>query len=471
MSQIVNGKLQTPQGAPSSLTFNLPSSMVNCSKYEQRVMPYGTGVFTVDGQTPKFVIPRVDRAFMNTETAYITGEVTLAGSFATADGTHLNYVLGTYYSMFSRWSVTANGNTIDSIEKPSELVNMLLNMTLNPAEKKGLSNSLGYYNDVVTQGEGDATFNICQPINTGNSSAVLLTGGGKTFTFALPLIGVLNASKMLPLFISDHTIELTINRITNWLTGMSDNAVAAVPGIAFTMSKMELVYDQLLFTPESFASIMAPYPEKLYIKSSSYDFGAGQSFPVSTSAIDIPVSIKRSSLKTAFIYFVQDNAIDKTYGGVNPNLTDICFITNGQNIPQRPLNCQNPSEIYNQVQKSFGSLYSNSHSGSCGKMEFCRRTTGNTKYYDALTTATVGNIRVAANKFYIAIDCETVNYDSQSLYSGIPMGVNSNFRINIGDTYQYTSPAVMVNCTPYYWMHYDSIIEYDLLNGIVSVIA
>jgi hypothetical protein len=105
-----------------------------------------------------------------------------------------------------------------------------------------------------------------------------------------------------------------------------------------------------------------------------------------------------------------------------------------------------------------------------GKMEFCRRTTGSNNYYPALvnvgnTDLELGQILVGGNKFYMAIDTELVNYDSDSLYSGIPMGVNSNFRINIGDV------TTTKQCIPYYWMCYDAVMEFDLLNGIVNIIA
>jgi hypothetical protein len=242
--------------------------------------------------------------------------------------------------------------------------------------------------------------------------------------------------------------------------------------ITFSMTNLELVYDQLTLTPESYAVAMSAYPEKIYIKSQSYDFGTGQTFTCAgAGALDIPVNIKRSSLKQLLFYFTQSDLVDKTFGGINPNLIDLIFITNSCQYPQRPIRVdRNNSEAYTQVQKAFGSLYSNNHSGSCGKSEFCRRNTRNTIYSAALvqgdfTSPYLSYITISSNKFYLAIDTELVNYDSDSLYSGVPMGVNSNFRVNLA------GGGTTATVTPYFWMCYDAIIEMDLINGITSVIA
>ncbi len=97
---VMNGRLQTPQGAPRSLTFDLPASMLNSAKIENRIQPYGQAVYSQAGQVIKFVIPRTDRAFANSQTMYyITGNVELGGTFGGTAGTDLCYVLGTYYSI------------------------------------------------------------------------------------------------------------------------------------------------------------------------------------------------------------------------------------------------------------------------------------------------------------------------------------------------------------------------------------
>jgi hypothetical protein len=471
-----NSRLETPTGAPSSLTFDLPSSMINSTKTEIRIQPYGQSTYNQSGQVIKFVIPRTDRAFMNTQTMYITGNYDLTGALSgTAAGTDFYYILGTYYSMFSRQTVTSNGKTLETIEKPGELVNMILNQTLNPAERKAMANTFGFYND-VSGGEGDATYNICQIMNTGNAGILTLGNNGKSFSFSLPIIGLLNCGKMIPLINGDFQIELTLNDLKNYIA--TNTVLGAVPLVAgtigFQITNLELVVDQVTLTPESFAVVLAAYPGKLHIKSQSYDFASGASFQISPGAIDIPINIKRTSLKQILYYFTQSDLVDKGFGAINCNLIDCVFLTNGYQYPIRPIKINNnPSEVMSQNLKSYGSMYSNNHSGSCGKLEFCRRTTGSNNYYVALTVPAVGTaadtdyakILLASNKFYMSIDMEIVNYDSSSLYSGVAMGTNSNFRINIGDA------ATTKQATPYAWFCYDAIIEFDLINNINNVIA
>jgi len=300
---------------------------------------------------------------------------------------------------------------------------MILNQTLNSAEKRSMSNNFGFYTDIQTSGDMDSTFNICQPINTGAASTAVFMNNGKSFTFALPLVGLLNTAKQFPMINGDITVELTLNAISNWLVGNSALAIANISGLTASLSNMELVVDQLILTPESYTTIMSAYPEKLHIKSQSYDFGTGQTFTgAQTGALDIPINVKRSSLKQVLFYFTQSNLIDKTYGGVNPNGTDIVFCTNGVQYPQRPMRLTNPSECFNQVQKAYGSLYSNSHGGSMGKAEFCRRSTPNGNYLTALTSVVPGDITVSSNKFYLAIDTEVVNYDAEKLIFGYSYG-------------------------------------------------
>src|SRR5690606_21057257 len=120
-----------------------------------------------------------------------------------------------------------------------------------------------------------------------------------------------------------------------------------------SLTNMELVVDQLNLSPESYAMVMSQYPEKLYIKSQSYDFGSNPISSGTLGSVDLPVNVKRSSLKEVITYFNDASSIDKTYGGSNPNGTDLVFITNGTQYPQRPLRLTNPSECYNQVQKSL----------------------------------------------------------------------------------------------------------------------
>ena len=202
----------TPVGVPKELVFDLPSSMLDSRKIEQRIQPYSQSTYNSAGQVAKFTIPQTDRTLISGQTMYLTGQVDLA-SLGTA-GTDLYAVLGSYYSLFSRQVVNANGTVLETIERPAELVNLLMNMTMNSAEKVGQTTALGSFTQKV---DGDytldATTNICGPvINIVNGTTNVLCGNNnnKTFTFAIPIIGIFDANKYIPMWNSNIDLELTV---------------------------------------------------------------------------------------------------------------------------------------------------------------------------------------------------------------------------------------------------------------------
>jgi hypothetical protein len=124
----------TPVGVPAELVFDLPSSMLDSRKIEQRIQPYSQSTFNQAGQVAKFTIPQTDRMLLNGQTMYLTGQLDLSGLSAAA-ATNIYDLLGTYYSLFSRQVVNANGTVLETIERPGELVNMLVNMTMDGGQR------------------------------------------------------------------------------------------------------------------------------------------------------------------------------------------------------------------------------------------------------------------------------------------------------------------------------------------------
>lgn len=444
----------TPVGVPAELVFNLPASMLDSRKIEQRIQPYSQSTYNTAGQVAKFTIPQTDRTLLNGQTMYLTGQLDLAGLGDVDTNTYA--LLGTFYSMFSRQVVNANGTVLETIERPGELVNMLINMTMNAAEKIAQTNSMGTFTQKVADDSTlDSTTNIGGPLF--NSTNSLGTSRGNTISFAIPIIGIFDANKYIPMWNTNIDLELTINALANWLTII---AGAYQNTAAFTLSNLELVFDSIELSPESFNMVMANYPQKVVIKTASYLAGNSVSFS-GTGAQDIPINARLSSMKQLFFYFNQSDCADQTFGGVNPNGQDVVFITNGKYYPQRPIKLTNPSEVYMQIQKSFGSIKSYSHSGSIGKYELCRRQTGNAMY--AATITGKGNLQTLGNKFYLSIDTEIINTNKDSLYNGIQTGVNSNIRLNIADNL-----ATSIIC--YYWCCYDVLLEMDFVSGITRAI-
>lgn len=440
----------TPIGVPSELVFDLPSSMLDSRKIEQRIQPYSQSRYSSAGQVAKFTIPQTDRTLASGQTMYLTGNLEFGGTLGVA-GTDTYAILGSFYSMFSRQSVNANGTVLETIERPGELVNCLINMTMNSSEKLAQSNSFGCSHPNI---ESDATSNISFYINDATAAA----NNARTVTFAIPIIGVLDTVKYIPMWNSNIELELTVAELSRWLTPIL--GTGNVANITFELSNLELVFDSIELSPESFSMVMANYPQKVVLKSQSYLYGASTSFRNSGS-MDIPVNARLASMKQLITYFNAANCADKTFGGINPNGRDLVFITNGKYHPQRPIKLTNPSEVYMQNQKSFGSIKSYSHSGSIGRAELCRRNVANNWYLETVTSK--NDLDNFGNKFYLSIDTEIINTNKSSLYNGVATGVNSTIRVNIDE-------PLTSDTTCHYWCCYDVLMEMDFLTGITRAI-
>ena len=75
------------------------------------------------------------------------------------------------------------------------------------------------------------------------------------------------------------------------------------------------------------------------------------------------------------------NALDKNYGGVCPNLSNWQLIIGSTSYPQQAVKADRPSECLMQNQKSYGSIYSTSHTGSSLKRTFSKASTAGGEYY------------------------------------------------------------------------------------------
>ena len=67
----------SPIGVPQELIFELPSSMLDSRKIEERIQPYSSSSYNTAGQVAKFTIPQTDRKLLNGQTMYLTGKFTL----------------------------------------------------------------------------------------------------------------------------------------------------------------------------------------------------------------------------------------------------------------------------------------------------------------------------------------------------------------------------------------------------------
>lgn len=447
----MSGQINTPIGIPSELNFSLPSSMVPSRKFELRVQPYGQSTFDSAGQSIRIVLPQMQRTLYNFQTGYLMGTVSF--THAGAVTTDNSYLLGSWYSLFSRQVVrSGSGYVLETIENPGQLVNAITSMTMNSVDKICLNNSFGF-NPAAPLSNTGVQINIAPIVGPAGSNEL-------NFTFAIPMIGILNNTKLWPAWnAGDLEIELTIAQISSYIVSATANTVTKT-----TISNLEFVTECLELAPEAYNMIMAQNPEKVVLKTQTYSYGSS-SLPANqgAGAIDIPFQIKVNSLKQLVWYSSPANSIDKNYGGVNPNLDNWNFIVNGISYPQQPIKAKFPSEAFMQNQKAFGSTYSTQHSGTQTRKQFNSASTAYNNYHrqysDAYAELEDGN------KWFQCLDLETINSNKESLYSGISTnGTTSTIRMNIAAALANTVHNI------HYWSCQDVMIVMDMIAGVTSVV-
>ena len=166
--------------------------------------------FSTPGQDIQLVLSRMENSFYDPATILLNFTVDYTGITAGISGTDASFLLGYAYSHFSRQVVRPiSGQPIETIDNPSLLANAILNMTMGNQEKQALSATFGF-------NAAEMHTNLGAQID--NSTQL------KTQSYSLPLICCLNTSKLIPAFISDIEIDLTLNNIANFISSPASNA-------------------------------------------------------------------------------------------------------------------------------------------------------------------------------------------------------------------------------------------------------
>ena len=184
-------------------------------KTEYRKAPMNSQTFTAAGQDIPLVLSKMENSFYDPNTLCVNFTVDYAGITAGDVGTDGSFILGSAYSHFSRQVVRPiSGQPIETIDNPSLLANAIFSMTMDSFEKVSLSSTMGFCADPVT---------VCS--NLGALIDNDLTINNESQSYSIPLIGCLNTAKLIPAFISDIEIDLTLNTLSNFI-------VSITPGMA-----------------------------------------------------------------------------------------------------------------------------------------------------------------------------------------------------------------------------------------------
>ena len=440
-------------GFPEELNFQSLRSMYPSRKMEYRKAPMNAQTFSTAGQDIQLVLSKMENTFYDPNTLTVNFTVDYNGITAGAAGTDETFVLGYAYSHFSRQVIRPiSGQPIETIDNPSLLGNAILNMTMDSYEKLSLSTTLGF---IATE-----TFTNLGALVENASNAL-------TQSYSIPLIGCLNTAKLIPGFITDIEIDLTLNNIANMMSSVT--ALAGSNPTGFTVKNVELVCEAITLEQSGMQQLLAMFPGAIKLKSQSYLYGSS-SLAASSGAgtYDIAYSHSLNRLKQFIWWSSPSNAWELNYAGVCPNLSSWQLLIGSTAYPQQLVKADRPSECFMQNQKAFGSLYSTSHCGSTNKYNFSKASTAGGEYtaYSAKPASYAGFfVDSNANKWYQALDLEIINCLKETLYTGISTkGSTNTLRLNVGRALSANSHAV------HFYSCFDGFLEFDYANQMINVI-
>jgi len=312
---------------PEELNYSMLASMYPSRKSEYRRQPLNTRVFSTAGEDIQLILSEQENSFYNTNILAVNFTVQYTGAPVNS------YLIGSGYSHFSRqvWTAISSCTKMETIQNPGQLFNAVMNMTVDANTKQNGEPTMGFANGGYT--------------NYGRS----ITTNDVIQSYSLPLIGIMNTNKLLPAFISDFQLDLTLDAITNYIVTATDITSALPTGVAIT--NVEIVCEVLTLEASAMAELLRDYPGIIRMKSSSYLFGSSQLSALDSGVKDIIYSHSLNSL-TEFIWWASpSDASDKTYGGVNSNLGSGGYqlIINSMPHPVQPVKCDRVAEAMYQI--------------------------------------------------------------------------------------------------------------------------
>ena len=306
-------------GFPEELNFQSLKSMYPSRKMEYRKAPMNAQTFSTAGQDIQLVLSKMENTFYDPNTLSVNFSVDYNGITAGAAGTDGTFILGYAYSHFSRQVVRPiSGQPIETIDNPSLLGNAVLNMTMDSYEKLALSTTLGFNSTETFTNLGALVENVTSSL---------------TQSFSIPLIGCLNTAKLIPGFITDIEIDLTLNNIANIISSVT--TLANSNPTSFTIRNVELVCEAITLEQNGMAQLLAMFPGAIKIKSQSYLYGSS-SLASSSGAgtYDITYSHSLNSLKQFIWWSEPAKAWELNYAGVNANLSSWQLLIGSTEYPQ-----------------------------------------------------------------------------------------------------------------------------------------
>ncbi len=476
---------------PRELNFQMPAILEGMSSYELRQPTYtALTAFQGSNSTAQISLPQIPNTFLDPSSTWISMEVTINIPKGAADyappadiGQFKAALLGSGgWSLFNRMSVYGNsGILLDDVMSPNLFVNAYRNLSQIKPEKDGDSAVFGGQ-DIAAITAPNVGAIIGGPANSPYrfSTAVTDAVQSQTLRFSLPMIGLLGSgsSKLIPLFVCPHRIDLSLEALSNVLVTVAaadSFAADAYKNATMSVNRLEFVGTAIKLSDRLMTDVMSslPVPGEIAVRCNQ----------VSTTQIVIPanaagnnqylVGTRVSSCKAILCQYQTAGCIDSIFGSVNPNMAQYAHEINGVLYPQQMADLTKLSDVYARNLQALG-VWSTTNGKPChGLSSFAVSQTvnkpvnpwlakyDNIAYLRAYAPATPTGGR--SNCFYTFMDLEIYGQKASgsSFFSGISTNGGSNFlRVVFADPVADTATVVC------FTLH-DAIITYSAAAGTV----
>ena len=279
---------------PPSLTYEQLQSLVPSRKEQLKRQNITARIFPeISTQTVNatFQLPQTANTFVIPGTAAICGTITFNGMTAGDAGTNGTAIIGSFYSMIQR-QVTRfqSGLPMETIENMGALVHHLLNNVNDSSQQLSQACMLGCAEAMGRSATSTTSYSAIL-----GSFGVVASNGANTFTFCLPLLGVLNTEKMIPLHAHGIEIEQTYAPLANWTVNLA--GVAGTTATSYTLSNLEIIAETVILEEQSMGAILSMYPS-IRLRSESWVYNSTNPLAGSSGAgtYDLQLSSDRKSV-------------------------------------------------------------------------------------------------------------------------------------------------------------------------------
>jgi len=435
---------------PVELLYRVPSKLEESKTVSYSVNSQSSS-YSQPGSDIRFTMPMVQKQFLKTNSVAVSGQLVITVSNAAVIGV----IQGTLYSVFQNQQLQlANGVVLETFNNPGICVNIMLNQTADVSQQNALALSYG----IGTDANSNCTLLIGTAAD--NINGWIKSGLTTTIDFCIPLISALTSSQSVPMFVSDMTLIMTLGNVLG-------NIVKTAGGVetfnTATLQNLRLNYDCMELSNSAFMDWLSFFPDQRFLlKNTSYTYTNYTIQPNQSGTIDMPLNFNLASGKQLFISFKSDN-IDGDFGSFNPNLDSVQFITGtGEMYPTRPIDCKNGPLVWYYLQKGWNSFYSKDTNGLISRKTFLKRAAVANGY--AAYSGGGADITTNGNKFFLCIDLEKLSQNSDLVYNGARISLNSFVRLQISAGFANAITAHM-------FVSYDQFWSYDLVNNMIQVIA